>query len=80
MESGIELVLKITVTVIIEVKFWFSYISFLLFWAAEGLLLRERWGLFFLFPLSTGGLAVDKKRERRISVAGEHVVSWGSFS
>lgn len=37
-------------------------------------------GTGFLFPLAAGGLAVDEKRERRISVAGEHVVSWGGFS
>lgn len=79
MKSRIELVLKITATVIIEVQFWFSYISFLLFWAAECLLFRERWELVFLFPLAAGRLEVDKKSER-ISVAGEHVVSWGSFS
>lgn len=55
MERRIELVLKITVTVIIEVQFWFSYVSFLLFWAAECLLLRERWELVFCFPWQQDG-------------------------
>lgn len=55
MGSGIELVLKITVTVIIEEKFWFSYVSFLLFWAAECLLLTERGGLVFCFPWQQEG-------------------------
>lgn len=49
MESRIELVLKITVTLIIEVQFCLCYVSFLLVWAAEFLLFSERWELLSRF-------------------------------
>lgn len=51
MESGIELVLKITVKVIIEGQFWFSYVSFL--FGLQNVFCSERGGDWFFVSLGS---------------------------